>query len=91
VFWGDTLAKPLSDCGLIPRSVMAMISIAEESNNLDEVLINIADGLDQETARQLDVMVRLIEPLLLVVMGMLIMFVLVALLMPVFDMSAAIG
>ena len=88
---GDTLAKPLSDCGLIPRSVMAMISIAEESNNLDEVLINIADGLDQETARQLDVMVRLIEPLLLVVMGMLIMFVLVALLMPVFDMSAAIG
>lgn len=88
---GDTLARPLADCGLIPRSVMAMISIAEESNNLDEVLIHIADGLDQETARQLDVMVRLIEPLLLVVMGMLIMFVLVALLMPVFDMSAAIG
>jgi general secretion pathway protein F/type IV pilus assembly protein PilC len=88
---GDTLAKPLADCGLVPRSVMAMISIAEESNNLDEVLIHIADGLDQETARQLDVMVRLIEPLLLVVMGMLIMFVLVALLMPVFDMSAAIG
>jgi type II secretory pathway component PulF len=88
---GDTLARPLANCGLIPRSVMAMITIAEESNNLDEVLINIADGLDQETARQLDVMVRLIEPLLLVVMGMVILFVLVALLMPVFDMSAAIG
>ncbi len=88
---GETLAQPLAACGLIPRSVMAMISVAEESNNLDDVLINIADGLDQKTARQLDMMVRLIEPLMLVIMGGVIMFVLVALLMPVFDMSSAIG
>jgi len=88
---GETLAQPLAACGLIPRPVMAMIAVAEESNNLDSVLINIADGLDQGTARQLDVMVRLIEPLMLVIMGGVIMFVLVALLMPVFDMSSAIG
>lgn len=88
---GETLAQPLAACGLIPRSVMAMIAVAEESNNLDAVLINIADGLDQKTARQLDMMVRLIEPLMLVIMGGVIMFVLVALLMPVFDMSAAVG
>ena len=88
---GETLAKPLAACGLIPRGVMAMIAIAEESNNLDSVLISIADRQDDGISRQLDMMVRLIEPLLLVVMGMVIMFVLVALLMPVFDMSTAIG
>jgi general secretion pathway protein F/type IV pilus assembly protein PilC len=88
---GETLAKPLAECGLIPRNVMAMISIAEESNNLDEVLVNIAEGLDQTISRQLDMMVRLVEPMMLMVMGAVILFVLVALLLPVFDMSSAMG
>jgi len=88
---GDTLSKPLAKCGLIAPPVMAMIRVAEESNNLENVLINIADGIDRKTARQLDIMVRLVEPVMLMVMGTLIMFVLVALLMPVFDMSATMN
>lgn len=88
---GDTLARPLAQCGLIPRPIMAMITVAEESNNLETVLVSIADTLDRKIARQLDVMVRLIEPVMLLVMGSAILFVLVALLLPVFDMSATIG
>lgn len=45
---GNTLSRPLSECGLLPRPVMAMISVAEESNNLENVLINIADGIDRK-------------------------------------------
>ncbi|MCR4412588.1 MAG: type II secretion system F family protein [Thermoguttaceae bacterium] len=88
---GETLAKPLAQCGLIPRPIMAMITVAEESNNLDAVLVNIADGLDRKIARQLDIMVRLVEPMLLLTMGTVILFVLVALLLPVFEMSATVG
>jgi general secretion pathway protein F/type IV pilus assembly protein PilC len=88
---GETLARPLAQCGLIPRPIMAMISVAEEANTLDTVLLNIADTLDRKNSRQLDVMVRLIEPLLLLVMGTVILFVLVALLLPVFDMSTAVS
>ena len=88
---GDTLARPLANCGLIPRPIMAMITVAEESNNLDSVLVSIADGMDRKIAQQLDIMVRLIEPILLLVMGGVILFVLVALLLPVFDMNAAMG
>jgi len=88
---GDSLSKPLAQCGLIPRPVMAMIAVAEESNNLAEVLVNIADGIDRKTARHLDVMVRLVEPVLLVALGGVIAFVLVALLLPVFDLSAAMS
>ena len=88
---GDTLSGPLSDCGLIPRNVMAMIAIAEESNNLEQVLGNVADNLDRKIARQLDTMVRLIEPALLMVMGSAILFVIVALLLPVFEMSTQMG
>lgn len=84
---GDTLSKPLGECGLIPKPVMAMIKVGEESNNLENVLINIADGIDRKVGRQIDIMVRLVEPIMLMVMGTVILFVLVALLLPVFDMS----
>lgn len=88
---GESLSRPLADCGLIPRPIMAMISVAEESNTLDTVLVSIADGLDRKIGRQLDIMVRLVEPVMLLVMGTVILFVLVALLLPVFDMSATMS
>lgn len=87
---GNTLSRPLAECGLLPRPVMAMITVAEESNNLENVLINIADGIDRKMGRQLEMMVRLLEPAMLMVMGVIVLFVLVALLLPVFEMSSTI-
>ena len=87
---GATLSEPLAACGLIPGSVMAMISIAGEANNLEDVLTKIADGLDRKISRQLDTMVRLIEPALLMIMGSAVLFIIVALLLPVFEMSSSI-
>ncbi|MFH1923076.1 MAG: type II secretion system F family protein [Planctomycetota bacterium] len=84
---GETISRPLAECGVIPRSVMAMISVAEQSNNLENVLVNVADAMDRKTGRQLDMMVRMIEPLMLLVMGAIIMFVLLGLLLPIFEMS----
>jgi type II secretory pathway component PulF len=72
---GDTLAKPLAASGLIPPQIMAMIRIAEESNTLDDVLVKIADRIDQRIERRLEVMVRMIEPLMLVLIGGMVMFV----------------
>lgn len=86
---GESLSSPLTKCGLIPPNIMAMISIAEEANNLERVLGNVANGIDQKVARQLDTMVRLIEPALLMVMGSVILFVIVAMLLPVFEMSSS--
>jgi len=88
---GETLSGPLAQCGLVPAPVMAMIRVAEEANNLDHVLVSVSDGIDRGTARQIDVMIRLAEPMMLLVMGVLIGFVLIALLLPVFDTMTAIG
>jgi general secretion pathway protein F/type IV pilus assembly protein PilC len=88
---GETLSEPLAACGLIPRPVMAMIHVAEQANNLDQVLVSIADGIDRRTSRQIDVMVRMAEPAMLLVMGALIGFVLVALLLPLFDTMTMMG
>jgi general secretion pathway protein F/type IV pilus assembly protein PilC len=88
---GESLSRPLAQSGIIPRSIMAMITVAEESNRLEDVLVNIANAIDRQIARQLDLMVRMIEPLMLLIMASVILFVLVALLLPVFEMSATIG
>jgi len=88
---GDTLAEPLAASGLFPPQIMAMVRIAEESNNLETVLLQIADRSERRHVRQLDTLVRLVEPALLLVMGALMMFVIVALLLPVFEMGSALG
>ncbi len=87
---GQTLSAPLASCGLIPPATMAMIRIAEESNNLDTVLVGIADTIDRRVEKQLTMMVRFVEPIMLVLIGVAIMFVLVALLLPVFEMSTSV-
>ena len=60
-----------------------MISVAEESNTLDSVLIGIADNMEKQTARRLELMVKLIEPLMLLVMGVIVLIIVIALLMPI--------
>jgi general secretion pathway protein F/type IV pilus assembly protein PilC len=87
---GQSLAKPLAASGLFPQTVVEMISVAEESNNLENVLVGIADGLDRRTERQLDLMVRLLEPAMLLVMAVVILFIVVALLLPVIQMSTSL-
>ena len=87
---GETLAKPLAASNQFPRNVTEMISVAEESNSLDDVLINISEGLEKQTLRRLEIMVKLIEPLMLVVMAGVVMFVVVALLMPIMKMGQTI-
>ena len=87
---GETLAKPLAASNQFPRNVTEMISVAEESNTLDDVLINISEGLEKQTMRRLEIMVKLIEPLMLVVMAAVVMFVVIALLMPIIKMGETI-
>ncbi len=85
---GESLSVPLSKSGHFPRNVTEMISVAEESNTLDDVLISISEGLEKQTVRRLDLMVKLIEPLMLMVMAAIILVVVVALLLPIMKMGS---
>jgi general secretion pathway protein F/type IV pilus assembly protein PilC len=87
---GQSLAGPLASSGHFPRTVVEMIAVAEESNTLDTVLIEIADSLERQTARRLDLLVRMIEPLMLLVMAGIVLMVVIALLLPIIKMSQAI-
>ncbi|MBN1855181.1 MAG: type II secretion system F family protein [Pirellulales bacterium] len=87
---GDTLSEPLASSGLFPPQVMAMVRVAEESNTLDTVLLQIADRIERRNVRKLDMLVRFVEPALLLVMGGLMLFVITALLLPVFEMGSSL-
>ena len=82
---GESLSVPLGESGHFPQNVTEMISVAEESNTLDSVLVNIAENMEKQTTRRLELMVKLIEPLMLLVMAGVILVIVIALLLPVMN------
>jgi type II secretory pathway component PulF len=88
---GHSLAGPLASSGHFPKMVVEMIAVAEESNTLDSVLVNLADDLEKRTTRQLDLLVRLLEPIMLICLAGVVLLVVIALLVPVIKMSSTLG
>ncbi|MCA9051061.1 MAG: type II secretion system F family protein [Planctomycetaceae bacterium] len=85
---GKSLAVPLRASGQFSREIVEMISIGEEANNLEKVLIGIADSLEKYTSRKIDVVVRLLEPFMLLIMAAIVGFVIAGLLLPIMNMSS---
>ncbi|MFN5731638.1 MAG: type II secretion system F family protein [Planctomyces sp.] len=85
---GQSLAVPLRASGQFSRDLIEMIAVGEEANNLENVLINVADNMEKRTSRRIDMVVRLLEPMLLLVMATVVTFVIAALLLPVLNMSS---
>jgi general secretion pathway protein F/type IV pilus assembly protein PilC len=88
---GQPLIQPLRESGLFSPEVIEMIAVAEESNNLERALLQIAETTERRTNRKVDQVVRLIEPLILVVIAGVIGFVAAGLLYPIFTMSRTLG
>lgn len=87
---GKSLAKPLGASRIFPQEIVEMISVGEEANNLEEVLVDIADNLERRTNRELDMAVRLLEPLMLLLMAAVVLFVVIALLLPIMQSSGIV-
>ena len=84
---GKSLAEPLRQCGEFPMEIVEMIAVGEEANNLEQVLIDVADTLERQTNRTLDMFVRMLEPVMLTVMAGIVLFIVVALLLPILQSS----
>lgn len=84
---GQPLNEPLKASGLFPAEIMEMIAVAEESNQLEKVLLQIAATVERRTNRQVDQAVRMVEPLILVFIAGIIGFIAVGLLYPIFTMA----
>jgi len=88
---GQQLATPLEASGLFEDDVIEMIRMGEAANNLDEVLLKVAATIESRLSRGLQVATKLIEPLVLVIIGLVVLTVAMALILPLAQASSNLG
>ena len=87
---GRTMADPLAESGVFPAMVCQMISVGESTGALDAMLEKIADFYEEEVDQAVDNLTSLIEPFMLVFLGVVIGTLVVAMYMPIFKMAGAL-
>lgn len=88
---GDTITAPLVETGIFEPMVTQMIAVGEETGALDEMLIRMSDYFEREIMYMVDAMMAIIEPLLIIIVAVLVGGVVVATLLPMFDMVNLVG
>ena len=87
---GDTIAAPLQKSAVFPPMVISMIAVGEQTGGLDEMLSKIADFYDEEVDAAVSVLMSLLEPIMIVVLGVVVGGMVVAMYLPIFDMMNAV-
>jgi len=88
---GGRIADPLKNANIFPPMVIQMISVGEETGGLDNMLNKIADFYDQEVDTAVKGLTSMIEPLIMVVMGLVIGAIVISMFMPMFSMGELAG
>ncbi len=88
---GDTITNPLKDSGVFPPMVIQMIGVGEKTGGLDDMLSKIADFYDEEVDAAVSALTSLIEPVIIVFMGVVIGGILIAMYLPMFDIIGQIN
>jgi general secretion pathway protein F len=84
---GETIAEPLKRSGEFPPLVTHMIAVGEKSGEMEEMLRRIGQIFDGEVDRVITRFTSLLEPVMIVVMGVIVLFIVVAILLPIFEMG----
>lgn len=79
---GESMAVPLKQTGVVDDMVVNMIDVGEETGALDEMLYKIADVYDEEVEMLVDALVSMLEPIMVVVLGLMVGFIVIALFFP---------
>jgi len=87
---GETIAAPLERSKVFPPMVISMIAVGEQTGGLDEMLTKIADFYDEEVDVAVGTLLSLMEPVMIVVLGVVVGGMVVAMYLPIFDMMNAI-
>lgn len=85
---GTGLAQPLESSGLFPTMVTQMVSIGEETGDLSRLLTEVADYYDKEVGYAVENLTTMIEPIIIVGLGVVIGFIVISIYLPMFDISS---
>ena len=88
---GDTISAPLKKSGVFPPMVISMINVGEQTGGLDEMLTKIADFYDGEVETAVAGLLAMMEPVMIVFLGIVVGGMVVAMYLPIFDMVSTAG
>ena len=81
---GEGLSTPIEDCELFPPMLSSMVRIGEESGALDDMLNKTADFYDEEVEQAIQTLTSMLEPIMIIIMGLVIGFMVIALMLPLY-------
>jgi general secretion pathway protein F len=84
---GQGIAGPLGRSGVFPTLALQMVSVGEETGRLDEMLMRVAEYYERDSYNQIKRLTSLLEPALILVMGLLVGFVVISMLSAVFSIN----
>lgn len=88
---GESIAGPLGKSPVFPPMVVHMIAVGEETGALDNMLIKVSDAYDREVDTTVAALTSVLEPILILGMGLVVGFIVIAMYLPIFQMSAMAG
>ena len=87
---GDTISAPLAKSNVFPPMVISMIAVGEQTGGLDEMLAKVADFYDEEVDSAVSNLLSMLEPVMIVFLGVVVGGMVVAMYLPIFDMINAV-
>jgi len=88
---GTSLAKPLRDSGVFPPLVTRMIAVGEQTGEMEQMLTKVADIYDQQVETMVSTLTSLLEPVMILIIGAVMGFIVFAVLLPIFNLTSTIG
>src|SRR3989339_618524 len=87
---GKSIAQPLEETGIFPPMVTQMVSVGEETGQLPDMLLKVSEFYDDEIDAAVESVTRLMEPLMILVLGVVVAGLLIAMYLPMFDMVGSV-
>jgi general secretion pathway protein F len=84
---GQSLSSTLAASGLFPPITIEMISVGEQSGNMEAMLYKIADAYEKESEASVMMMTSMLAPVMVLVMGLIVAFIVISILLPIFEMN----
>ncbi|MCK5709353.1 MAG: type II secretion system inner membrane protein GspF, partial [Deltaproteobacteria bacterium] len=88
---GTSLAQPLKESGVFPPLVTRMIAVGEQTGEMEAMLSKVADIYDQQVDTMVSTLTSLLEPVMIVIIGAVMAFIVFAVLLPIFNLTSTIG
>ena len=87
---GESIAEPLRRSGLFPPVVVQMVSVGEKSGELEKMLLKISESFDRMVETRITALMSLLEPVIILVMGLVVGFIVIAIMLPILQMSSGV-